>query len=354
MSFILRSLSVLAYANGFTLWHYRSGGDALAAVSRSGYFDDATDMMTGGDILLVSAPDGGSVMSVAAEAGTLTAHAAHLIRRAAGPAWPRRGGAISSACRASPASVTSKRWSGRSRAKPSPARRARHGPSFSPAAGPAADQQQPVQGGPAAGLEVGFVPHAPAIGQTAWRGKPGCAARGGMRHNGRMTPALASAVLPAAAPRRPGAGAPPGAPRAAARPGRARARPDDPVLATTVLGPGLANPVGLAAGFDKDAVAAAGLLRLGFGAVELGTVTPRPQPGNPRPRLFRLEHGAVINRMGMNNRGIDAFAARLARLRAPPGTLLAPMSASTRTAPTPSATTRRWSPPWRRTPATWR
>jgi dihydroorotate dehydrogenase len=103
--------------------------------------------------------------------------------------------------------------------------------------------------------------------------------------------------------------------------GRARGA-DDPSLATALLGHPLHNPIGLAAGFDKDAVAAAGLLRLGFGAIELGTVTPRPQYGNPRPRLFRLDGGAVINRMGMNNQGIAAFAARLARLQAPPGTLL--------------------------------
>ncbi len=73
MSFVLRSLSVLAYANGFTLWHYRTGGDALTAVRRSGYFDDAVDMMAGGDIVLVSAPEGGQVMCVAAEGGTVTA-----------------------------------------------------------------------------------------------------------------------------------------------------------------------------------------------------------------------------------------------------------------------------------------
>ena len=103
--------------------------------------------------------------------------------------------------------------------------------------------------------------------------------------------------------------------------GRAR-EPDDPALATNLFGHRLANPIGLAAGFDKDAVAAAGLLRLGFGGVELGTVTPRPQPGNPRPRLFRLEDGAVINRMGFNNGGITGFTARLARLRPQPGTLV--------------------------------
>jgi dihydroorotate dehydrogenase len=99
-------------------------------------------------------------------------------------------------------------------------------------------------------------------------------------------------------------------------------RPDDPVLACSLLGVAMTNPIGLAAGFDKNAIAAGPLLRLGFGAVELGTVTPRPQAGNPRPRLFRLEDGAVINRMGMNNEGIDAFVARLARVSRQPGSLL--------------------------------
>lgn len=73
------------------------------------------------------------------------------------------------------------------------------------------------------------------------------------------------------------------------------------------------NRVGLAAGLDKNAEAIAGLFGLGFGAVEVGTLTPRPQPGNPRPRLFRLvEDEAVINRMGFNNHGLDAALARIA------------------------------------------
>lgn len=89
---------------------------------------------------------------------------------------------------------------------------------------------------------------------------------------------------------------------------------DDPVLATTVAGLRLSNPVGLAAGLDKNGEALRGLSRLGFGFVECGSVTPRPQPGNPRPRLFRLsEDRAVINRMGFNNAGLEAFAARLGR-----------------------------------------
>lgn len=75
------------------------------------------------------------------------------------------------------------------------------------------------------------------------------------------------------------------------------------------------NRLGLAAGLDKDAEAIPGLFGLGFGAVEVGTLTPRPQGGNPRPRLFRLpEDEAVINRMGFNNGGIDAALARIARL----------------------------------------
>ncbi len=88
----------------------------------------------------------------------------------------------------------------------------------------------------------------------------------------------------------------------------------DPVLAMRVAGLDFPNPVGLAAGFDKDAEVFAQMLGLGFGFVEVGTLTPRPQAGNPRPRLFRLaEDRAVINRMGFNNKGQDAAAARLAR-----------------------------------------
>ncbi|MEQ8485229.1 MAG: quinone-dependent dihydroorotate dehydrogenase [Pseudomonadales bacterium] len=83
-----------------------------------------------------------------------------------------------------------------------------------------------------------------------------------------------------------------------------------------LLGLDFANPVGLAAGLDKDAAAVEGLARLGFGFVEVGTVTPRPQPGNPKPRLFRLPQAqALINRMGFNNGGAAAMAGRLDRLR---------------------------------------
>lgn len=85
-------------------------------------------------------------------------------------------------------------------------------------------------------------------------------------------------------------------------------------LAREVFGLKFPNPVGLAAGFDKNAVLTDELASLGFGFVEIGTVTPRPQPGNPVPRLFRLpQDAALINRMGFNNDGAAAVAARLAR-----------------------------------------
>lgn len=91
---------------------------------------------------------------------------------------------------------------------------------------------------------------------------------------------------------------------------------DDTALQVRALGCLFPNPVGLAAGFDKNAVAVKPLMNLGFGFVEAGTVTPRPQAGNPRPRLFRLaRHNAVINRMGFNNEGIAAFCARLSALQ---------------------------------------
>ncbi|MBT3143704.1 dihydroorotate dehydrogenase (quinone) [Phaeobacter gallaeciensis] len=85
-------------------------------------------------------------------------------------------------------------------------------------------------------------------------------------------------------------------------------------LRTTVAGLSLPNPVGLAAGFDKNAEALAPLSQSGFGFIEVGAATPRPQPGNPKPRLFRLtEDKAAINRFGFNNEGMEAIGARLAR-----------------------------------------
>ncbi len=98
-----------------------------------------------------------------------------------------------------------------------------------------------------------------------------------------------------------------------------RGAPDDPILATTLAGLALPNPVGLAAGFDKDARVPAAMLKLGFGFVEVGTLTPLPQAGNPRPRVFRLvAEKAVINRLGFNNGGVAAALARL-RARRPDG-----------------------------------
>jgi dihydroorotate dehydrogenase len=90
-------------------------------------------------------------------------------------------------------------------------------------------------------------------------------------------------------------------------------RTDDAKLAVRAFGLNFPNPVGMAAGFDKNAEVPDALLRLGFGFVEIGTVTPKPQSGNPRPRLFRLERDeAVVNRMGFNNDGADAVLRRLA------------------------------------------
>lgn len=97
---------------------------------------------------------------------------------------------------------------------------------------------------------------------------------------------------------------------------RSAPEPDDPILTTRVFGLDFANPVGLAAGFDKDAEVMDAMLSFGFGFVEAGTVTPRQQPGNPKPRLFRLdEDKAVINRFGFNSAGLAAFKERLRRRR---------------------------------------
>ncbi len=101
---------------------------------------------------------------------------------------------------------------------------------------------------------------------------------------------------------------------------RQRAHADRSGLRTHVAGLDFPNPVGLAAGLDKNAEAITGLFALGFGAVEVGTVTPRPQPGNPSPRLFRVrEHQALINRLGFNNEGMAAVGARLRELAWRPG-----------------------------------
>jgi len=97
--------------------------------------------------------------------------------------------------------------------------------------------------------------------------------------------------------------------------GHARWSPD-PMLRVSRFGLDFPHPLGLAAGFDKDARVAGQLLALGFGFVEVGTVTPRPQAGNPRPRIFRLPaDGALINRLGFNNKGLEVAGARLAARR---------------------------------------
>ena len=91
-------------------------------------------------------------------------------------------------------------------------------------------------------------------------------------------------------------------------------KPDDPRLGVKLWGMALPNPIGIAAGFDKDARVPDAMLRIGFGFAEIGTVTPRPQAGNPRPRVFRLiGHRAIINRLGFNNGGHDAALRRLQR-----------------------------------------
>jgi dihydroorotate dehydrogenase len=96
--------------------------------------------------------------------------------------------------------------------------------------------------------------------------------------------------------------------------GRSATQPDPAILAQRLWGLDFANPIGLAAGYDKDARAPEAVRRLGFGLVEVGTVTPRAQTGNPKPRIFRLDQDrAVINRMGFNSRGLDFIADRLSQ-----------------------------------------
>jgi dihydroorotate dehydrogenase len=95
--------------------------------------------------------------------------------------------------------------------------------------------------------------------------------------------------------------------------GPRHSEPDSPSLAIQVAGLDFPNPIGLAAGFDKDARVFNAMLQAGFGFAEAGTVTPKPQTGNPKPRIFRLpEDNAVINRLGFNNGGLDAYAKRIA------------------------------------------
>ncbi|MGI9502808.1 MAG: quinone-dependent dihydroorotate dehydrogenase [Geminicoccaceae bacterium] len=95
-----------------------------------------------------------------------------------------------------------------------------------------------------------------------------------------------------------------------------------PYLRTSIAGLDLPNPLGLAAGFDKNAEALPGLQKLGFGWIEVGTITPRPQAGNPKPRIFRLPSDqALINRLGFNNQGLEAAKRRLAQRRPDDGVI---------------------------------
>lgn len=104
---------------------------------------------------------------------------------------------------------------------------------------------------------------------------------------------------------------------------------DDRRLAVSVFGCPFSNPIGVAAGFDKNAEVPLPLLRLGFSHVEIGGVTPRPQSGNPRPRVFRLENDhALINRLGFNNEGMEAVAARLSTTKTRQGIIGANLGAN--------------------------
>ncbi|THH39770.1 quinone-dependent dihydroorotate dehydrogenase [Neolewinella litorea] len=120
---------------------------------------------------------------------------------------------------------------------------------------------------------------------------------------------------------------------------RARYRYHDRSLKRRVFGLPFHNPVGLAAGFDKDGKYYKDMASLGFGFMELGTVTPLPQEGNPRPRLFRLPADrALINRMGFNNEGVDALASRLLRDGRPPKVILGGNIGKNKVTPNESAT----------------
>ncbi len=113
--------------------------------------------------------------------------------------------------------------------------------------------------------------------------------------------------------------------------------PPAPELKRELFGLTFPNPVGLAAGFDKDGKALAAMSALGFGFIELGTVTPRPQAGNARPRLFRLKQDrALINRMGFNNEGVDALVSRLKKGR-PPGLIVGGNIGKNKTTPNTEA-----------------
>jgi dihydroorotate dehydrogenase len=169
-------------------------------------------------------------------------------------------------------------------------------------------EHKPVQGGTATSLEIGFVPHQPRCPLS--KITPGSLlSRPKLTGHNACVLVAAARILRLLEPERAHHLA-----LYALQFGLADAtrQPDDPVLAIDTFGCTFQNPVGLAAGFDKDAIAVRGLARVGFGFLELGTVTLRPQSGNPKPRLFRLPADlAVINRMGFNNQGVGPFLNRI-------------------------------------------
>jgi dihydroorotate dehydrogenase len=178
-----------------------------------------------------------------------------------------------------------------------------------------ARKAQPVQRGAAAGFKVRLVPHAACIPSRAGVAQ----ARGGLntRHFAARDGAVnalsrLSPLLHVLEPER--------AHRLAlwaleaGLAGR-DTKPDPPALTVRAFGLSFKNPIGLAAGFDKNGTAIVPLMHVGFGCVEAGTVTPLPQEGNPRPRMFRLpQHRALINRLGFNNDGLQAYIERLKNL----------------------------------------
>ncbi len=173
-----------------------------------------------------------------------------------------------------------------------------------------------MQGGAAAALEIGFGPHRRDFAARSGNDKGGvlpssvfAAMMAAMTH---LFPALALPVLRRLGPETAHAVALRGLRLGLAGCDRA---PADPRLAQTLLGRRFPNPIGLAAGFDKNAIAVRPLMALGFGFVEIGTVTPLAQPGNPPPRLFRLEADrALINRLGFPGEGLARILPRLAAL----------------------------------------
>ena len=169
MAFAIRNLSVLAYANGFTLWHYKSGKDRLNQVEKLDFFADAADMLAGGDMLMVSAPDGGRIVTVApgegGRGGDRTAGVVRdqsVLRAAVGfelrlRAEPSLSHSLISQ-RPGRGDIEPPAWTGLR--NPSSANCSGREPALSRRPAGRAAQHQPVQRGSAAGLQIGLVPHA--------------------------------------------------------------------------------------------------------------------------------------------------------------------------------------------------